>query len=151
MSEKDLATHSSALAWRTPWTEEPGGLQESGVTQNQTRLKRLSSNSCVVNLETNNSLLNLILEEAEEHDAVSRQKTNMSLFSLLQKVVLVSKDLWKERIFLQSYLSGHLLSLWLGGSWKEALVMGSVPTWTLNIAPNIVINTNCTLISALLN
>ena len=25
--EKEMATHSSALAWRIPWTEEPGGLQ----------------------------------------------------------------------------------------------------------------------------
>ena len=25
--EKDMATHSSILAWRIPWTEEPGGLQ----------------------------------------------------------------------------------------------------------------------------
>ena len=25
--EKDTATHSSILAWRIPWTEEPGGLQ----------------------------------------------------------------------------------------------------------------------------
>ena len=25
--EKGLATHSSVLAWRIPWTEEPGGLQ----------------------------------------------------------------------------------------------------------------------------
>ena len=24
--EKDMATHSSTLAWRIPWTEEPGGL-----------------------------------------------------------------------------------------------------------------------------
>ena len=24
--EKEIATHSSILAWRTPWTEEPGGL-----------------------------------------------------------------------------------------------------------------------------
>ena len=24
---EDLATHSSILAWRIPWTEEPGGLQ----------------------------------------------------------------------------------------------------------------------------
>ena len=24
--EKEMATHSSLLAWRTPWTEEPGGL-----------------------------------------------------------------------------------------------------------------------------
>ena len=25
--EKEMATHSSALAWRIPWMEEPGGLQ----------------------------------------------------------------------------------------------------------------------------
>ena len=28
--EKGLATHSSILAWRIPWTEEPGGLQSKG-------------------------------------------------------------------------------------------------------------------------
>jgi len=26
-SRKGMATHSSILAWRSPWTEEPGGLQ----------------------------------------------------------------------------------------------------------------------------
>ena len=29
--EKEMATHSSSLAWRTPWTEEPGGLQSTGL------------------------------------------------------------------------------------------------------------------------
>jgi len=28
--EEDMATHSSILAWWTPWTEEPGGLQSLG-------------------------------------------------------------------------------------------------------------------------
>ena len=28
--EKEMATHSSILAWRIPWTEEPGGLQATG-------------------------------------------------------------------------------------------------------------------------
>ena len=28
--EEDMATHSSILAWRTPWTEEPGRLQSKG-------------------------------------------------------------------------------------------------------------------------
>ena len=28
--EEEMATHSSILAWRTPWTEEPGGLQSMG-------------------------------------------------------------------------------------------------------------------------
>ena len=28
--EKEMATHSSILAWQMPWTEEPGGLQSTG-------------------------------------------------------------------------------------------------------------------------
>ena len=28
--EKEMATHSSILAWRIPWTEEPGGLHSTG-------------------------------------------------------------------------------------------------------------------------
>ena len=29
--EKEMATHSSILAWRVSWTEEPGGLQSMGL------------------------------------------------------------------------------------------------------------------------
>ena len=29
--EKGMATHSSILAWKIPWTEEPGGLQSMGL------------------------------------------------------------------------------------------------------------------------
>ena len=29
--EKGMATHSSVLAWKIPWTEEPGGLQSMGL------------------------------------------------------------------------------------------------------------------------
>ena len=29
-TEKGMATHSSILAWRIQWTEEPGGLQSTG-------------------------------------------------------------------------------------------------------------------------
>ena len=36
--EKEMAPHSSILAWKIPWTEEPGGLQVQGVTKSQTRL-----------------------------------------------------------------------------------------------------------------
>ena len=37
--EKGMATHSWILAWRSPWTEEPGGLQSMGPQKSQTRLK----------------------------------------------------------------------------------------------------------------
>ena len=35
--EKEMETHSSILAWRIPWTEEPSGLQSMG-SQSRTRL-----------------------------------------------------------------------------------------------------------------
>ena len=35
--EEEMAAHSSILAWRIPWTEEPGGLQSIG-SQSRTRL-----------------------------------------------------------------------------------------------------------------
>ena len=34
--EKEMATHSSILAWRIPWTEKPGGVIVDGVAQSQT-------------------------------------------------------------------------------------------------------------------
>ena len=34
--EKEMATHSSILAWRIPWTEEPGGLQSMQSQESDT-------------------------------------------------------------------------------------------------------------------
>ena len=34
--EKEMATHSSILAWEIPWTEEPGGLQSVGSQESDT-------------------------------------------------------------------------------------------------------------------
>ena len=31
ITEKEMATHSSTLAWKIPWTEEPGRLQSMGL------------------------------------------------------------------------------------------------------------------------
>ena len=36
--EKEMATHSSILAWKIPWTEEPGRLQSMGLQESQTQL-----------------------------------------------------------------------------------------------------------------
>ena len=33
--EREMATHYSILAWRIPWTEEPGGLQSIGLQRNR--------------------------------------------------------------------------------------------------------------------
>ena len=43
--EKEMAIHSSTLAWKIPWTEEPGRLQSMG-SQSQTRLSDFTSSSC---------------------------------------------------------------------------------------------------------
>ena len=45
--EKEIATHSSVLAWRIPGTGEPGGLPSLG-SQSRTQLKRLSSSSITI-------------------------------------------------------------------------------------------------------
>ena len=45
--EKEMVTHSSILAQRILWTEEPGGLLSLKVTQSWTRLKRLSMHACI--------------------------------------------------------------------------------------------------------
>ena len=34
--EKEMATHSRILAWKTPWTEEPGRLLSEGLQKSQT-------------------------------------------------------------------------------------------------------------------
>ena len=36
--EEEMAIHSSILAWRIPWTEEPGGLQSIGLQKSRLRL-----------------------------------------------------------------------------------------------------------------
>ena len=38
--EKEMATHSSVLAWRIQWTEEPGGLQTMGLQKSRTQLSK---------------------------------------------------------------------------------------------------------------
>ena len=53
--EKEMATHSSILAWRIPWREEPGRLQSMGL-QSQTQLSYFTWEAPII-------LLSLILFE----------------------------------------------------------------------------------------
>ena len=51
--EKEMAAHSSIPAWRSPWTEKPGGLQSMGVhrvSNSQTQLQLLSMQLLIYNL-----------------------------------------------------------------------------------------------------
>ena len=52
--EKEMATHSNILAWRIPWTEEPGGLEENPreldtteATEHTHNDHQISCNSCL--------------------------------------------------------------------------------------------------------
>ena len=40
--EKGMATHSSILAWKIPWTEEPGGATVHGIAKSQIQLRDLA-------------------------------------------------------------------------------------------------------------
>ena len=41
-TEKAMAPHSSTLAWKIPWMEEPGRLQSMGVAEDWTRLSNFT-------------------------------------------------------------------------------------------------------------
>ena len=47
--EKEMAPHSSTLAWKLLWTEEPGRLQSIGVPKSWTRLSDFTSLHLVIN------------------------------------------------------------------------------------------------------
>ena len=49
--EKAMATHSSILAWKIPWMEEPDGLEPMG-SQESDKTERLNNNASLVSLET---------------------------------------------------------------------------------------------------
>ena len=54
--EKEMATHSSILAWEIPWTEEPGGLQSMGSQRVRhdlaTERTRIQSEVTTLNIDT---------------------------------------------------------------------------------------------------
>ena len=58
-----MATHSSILAWKFPWAEEPGGLHCTGVTRSRTRLSTCTHTHTHTEYSTGNyiqqSLINL--------------------------------------------------------------------------------------------
>ena len=46
-----MGTHSSILAWKTPWTEEPGGSQSAGLQKSQTSLSDQTTTSINLGME----------------------------------------------------------------------------------------------------
>ena len=66
-----MAPHSSTLAWRIPWTEEPGKAAVHGVAKSRTRLSDFTFTSHVHALEkemaTHSSILAWELSWTEDH------------------------------------------------------------------------------------
>ena len=94
--KKGMATHSSILAWRTPWTEEPGGWQPMGSQSYTTEWLFLSL-----------SLLPLSVDLCCWHE------TNILNFWLLSPLVLV--PCLPSAIFLRKYLCLFPLQSTLAG------------------------------------
>ena len=46
--QEEMATHSSILAWRIPWTEKPGGLQPTGMQSATTQWLEMLCTSLIV-------------------------------------------------------------------------------------------------------
>ena len=61
---KELATHSSILAWKTPWMEEPGGLQSMG-SQSRARPSSFTFTILMGNVDETKELRAGHLEMAE--------------------------------------------------------------------------------------
>ena len=65
-AEKAMATHSSILAWKIPWTEEPGRLQSMGSLR-VTRLSDFISLSPLTGIAFNQGCNDLYLVKARGH------------------------------------------------------------------------------------
>ena len=53
--EKAMATHSSILAWKIPWAEEPGGATVHAVTKSQTRVSTHTHKHTVTQVDPSSS------------------------------------------------------------------------------------------------
>ena len=65
--EKEMATHSSILVWRIPWTEEPGGLQSTG-SQSWTRLSDFTSPYCILDSFIDYDGYSIIAVHGSDHE-----------------------------------------------------------------------------------
>ena len=54
--EKDMATHSSVLAWETPWTEEPSRPESMGSQKSQTQIS--DDNMAKIILQKSSKIIN---------------------------------------------------------------------------------------------
>ena len=90
-----MATHSSILAWRIPWTEEPGGLQSMGP-QRQDHVTNTNAIYMCVYLSLSNSVVFIAWGEYSGHTLSTVAHRLSALLVLALAVVLVCKGCPKE-------------------------------------------------------
>ena len=96
--EKEMATHSSVLAWKIPWTEEPGTLQSMGPKEWEDTAERLH-----FHFQNQNHL------KCPLHTIIFIKQENLYSESHLGRASLPQKKQWREDLAGRTWPHGHLL------------------------------------------
>ena len=145
--EKGMATHSSTLAWRIPWTEELGGLQSMGLPRVE---RTLWWHKCERNPKRGNICINIAdslccVTETQHCKATILQFFKKSKNKVIRTVLLYKRYLIKDYYYLKKRggvkrglqvtitlwhgvmsLAGKSLGLWASAprGWVEAPTLG---------------------------
>ena len=107
--EREMATHSSILAWKTPWAEEPGSLQSMGSQRTRHDWAHTYTHICT-----------------RSYQAHRRQTSKMSRFghSFLRSVFLRIRTQMNEPACRLSISSRHFLLIPSQTSWSSQTQLG---------------------------
>ena len=84
--EKEVATHSSILAWEIPWTEERGGLQSTGPQKSQTQLSNCVYAKSLQSCPTLCDAMDCSLPVSSVHGDSQGKNTGVGCHALLQRI-----------------------------------------------------------------
>ena len=127
-----MATHSSILAWRIPWTEEPGGLQSTGSQ----RVRQLSTAQHITKIKTlilmcwnwnNSSSSHLLHTHIHIHKHIHIYKGR---FRILKLIVT---DHWKNK-----YIALHLILQQATAIFSMYIIYWDEQTYSNNTFPSII-------------
>ena len=88
--EKEVATHSSILPWKSPWTEEPGGVQPM-------RLQRVGHDNTTLMAESKVELKSLFMKVKEESEKVGL-KLNINKMNIIASGPITSRQIDGETV-----------------------------------------------------
>ena len=87
-----MATHSSILAWKIPWTEEPGGLQSTGLQRVKHDLVSEHAHKVVIyTVVYMSDMISKILTQT--HELCSSATCLIDVFFVKKKLVMLVKDI----------------------------------------------------------